>query len=107
MPRTQIFQLGEDISVVTDAVDERDFLDTFAEAVGELNNGTPLRPILSAGFDLIAKYRNLKSPVLERRLLAAGRWPHPSEEALAEAGESSDEDRAKTAETQDEAKATH
>ena len=92
MPRTQIFQLGEDISVVTDAASERDFLDGFAEAIGELKNGTPLRPVLEGGFDIVCKIRGLKSNVMERRMLAAGRWPHPSEEAVAEAGEPATEE---------------
>ncbi len=92
MPRTQIFQLGEDISVVTDAADERDFLEGLAEAIAGLPDGTPLRPILEAGVDIGCKFRGYKTPVMERRMLAAGRWPHPSEEAVAEAGEPTSED---------------
>ena len=95
MPRTQIFQLGEDISVVTDASEERDFLDGLAEAIGGLKNGTPLRPILEASVDIVCKYRGYKTGVMERRMLAAGRWPHPSEEAIAEAGEPTSEEVAK------------
>ena len=47
MPRTQIFQLGEDISVVTDAIEERDFLDGFAEAVGGLKARRWLEALLA------------------------------------------------------------
>ncbi len=95
MPRTQIFQLGEDISVVTDAAEERDFLEGLSEAIGELQNGTPLRPILEAGVDIVCKFRGYKTGVMERRILAAGRWPHPSEEPIAEVGEPADEEASK------------
>ncbi len=97
MPKTQIFQLNEDISVVTDAVDERDFLETFADSIGELDNGTPLRDVLAAGYDIVAKLRGYKSEVQERRVLAAGRWPHPSEVAIAEAGVPDDEEAKESA----------
>lgn len=82
MPKTQIFQHGEDVSVVTDALDERDLLESFAIALNELEKID--RKVLSAGFDLVAKLRNYKSQVHERRVLAAGRWPHPTETPVAE-----------------------
>ena len=65
MPRTQIFQLGEAVGVVTDAAEERDFLDTLAESIGELENGTPLRPILEAGFDIVCKFRGYTAGVMQ------------------------------------------
>lgn len=84
MPRTEIFVSGEDVSVVTTATDERDFLDAFSEAMGALigreeSNGREARVALGAGYDIVAKLRGYKSPVQERRVLAAGRWPHPQE----------------------------
>lgn len=85
MPRTQIYQHEDDVSVVTDAADERDFLDTFTEALNGLKNGAN-RKAISAGFDIVAKLRGYKSEVQERRVMAAGRWPHPSEKPIAEAG---------------------
>ena len=84
MPRTQIFQHEEDVSVVTDAADERDFLDTFTDALRGLKNGAN-RKAIAAGFEIVAKMRGYKSEVQERRVMAAGRWPHPSEKPVAEA----------------------
>lgn len=81
MPKTEIYELNEDVSVVTDAIEERDFLDTFSEAMNGLENGIN-RKALAAGFDIVAKLRGYKSPVMERRMLAAGRWPHPSEKPV-------------------------
>jgi hypothetical protein len=86
MPRTEIYQHGEDVSVITDASDERDFIDTFADALHGLKNGAN-RKALSAGFDIVAKLRGYKSEVQERRTLAAGRWPHPSETPVSSAGD--------------------
>lgn len=90
MPRTEIYKHGEDISVVTSASDERDFIDTFAEAIQPIMaNGAPVkekRDAVRAGFDILAKLRGYKTDVQERRILAAGRWPHPSEKPLAAAG---------------------
>ena len=92
MPRTDIYQENEDVSVITTAVDERDFLESFTEALRPImaNSMEPheQRLVISAGFDIIAKLRGYKSSnVQERRVLAAGRWPHPSEVAIASAGQ--------------------
>lgn len=89
MPKTQIFQHGEMVSVVTDAAEERDFIDTFADALAGLKNGAN-RKAIAAGFDIVAKLRGYKSPVMERRVLAAGRWPHPTEKPIGEAGDHDD-----------------
>ena len=90
MPRTEIYKHGEDVSVVTTAADERDFIETFSEALRPLmQNGSAereAREAVRAGFDIVAKLRGYKSDVQERRVLAAGRWPHPSETPLAGAG---------------------
>lgn len=90
MPKTEIFVLGEDVSVVTSATDERDFLDQFAAALKPVmqNGAKPAeqREVVRAGFDIVAKLRGYKSEVQERRILTSGRWPHPSEKAKASAG---------------------
>lgn len=92
--RTQIFVHDDgNVSVVTDATDERDFEGAFGEAfvqmLGKLNgNGRETRrKALAAGFDIVAKLRGYKSEVMERRTLAAGRWPHPTEQPVAAADE--------------------
>lgn len=90
MPKTSIYVEGEDVSVVTDARDERDFTEGFAPAFGKVVNANGKNPAgtsraaLTAAFDIIAKLRGYKSGVQERRVLAAGRWPHPNEKAAAE-----------------------
>lgn len=91
MPKTQIFQHDEDVSVITDAADERDFIDSFAQALNGLENGAN-RQAIAAGFDIVAKLRGYKSDVKERRTLAAGRWPHPTETPLSVGGEEQSED---------------
>lgn len=90
MPKVSIYVEGEDVSVVTDARDERDFTEGFGPAFGKILTangknppGTP-RAAMTAAFDIIAKLRGYKSTVQERRVLAAGRWPHPNEKAAAE-----------------------
>ncbi len=90
MPKTSIFIEGEDISVVTDARDERDFTEGFSPAFAKVvaangkNPAGTARAALTAGFDIIAKMRGYKSSVQERRVLSAGRWPHPNERPVAE-----------------------
>lgn len=110
MPRTEIFIHGEDVSVVTTATDERDFVETFSRSLtflaakmGKIPNTeeekkADPRPwervqrehdkAVAAGFELLAKIRGYKAPsVQERRMLAAGRWPHPADEPVAYGGE--------------------
>lgn len=90
MPKTQIFVFGEDVSVVTSAAEERDFLDTFTEALKPFmangSNAREHRDVVRAGFDIVAKLRGYKNGVQERRLLAAGRWPIPTDSPKAEGG---------------------
>lgn len=74
---------ADDVSVVTDCVDERDFLETFTDALNTSPGGVDYR-VLASGFEILAKLRGYKSNVQERRLLAGGRWPHPSEEPIGE-----------------------
>jgi hypothetical protein len=92
---TRIYNHGEDVSVITTAIDERDFVESFTVAYGGLSakglNGRHHRQAMQAGFDIIAKLRGYKSEVQEKRMLAAGRWPHPSEEPVAEGGEPTSE----------------
>lgn len=94
MPKTQIFKHGEDISVVTTASEERDFLDSFTEALRAImapgSEARDQREAVRAGFDIVAKLRGYKNGVHERRVLAAGRWPHPSEQPVSEAGSEDD-----------------
>jgi hypothetical protein len=91
--RTGIYVQGEDVSVVTDAKDERDFEEGFTAAFTDLvakgnGNGKAVRrAAMRAAFDIVAKLRGYKSEVQERRVLAAGRWPHPSEQPLADAND--------------------
>lgn len=94
MPKTQIFQHDDDVSVITDATDERDFIDSFAEALNGLENGAN-RKAIAAGFDIVAKLRGYKSEVKERRTLAAGRWPHPTESPLSVGGTEEEEGEGK------------
>lgn len=90
MPKISIYVEGEDVSVVTDARSERDFTEGFAPAFAKVvtaNGKNPpgtSRAAVSAAFDIIAKLRGYKTTVQERRVLAAGRWPHPTEKAIAE-----------------------
>lgn len=90
MPKTEIYTYGEEVSVMTSAIDERDFLDTFAAALKPLmqNGAKPReqRDAVRAGFDVVAKLRGYKSEVQERRILVAGRWPHPTDKAKYQAG---------------------
>lgn len=90
MPRTEIYKFGEEVSVVTTATDERDFLDSFTVALAPvLSNGATdkqKRDAVRAGFEIVAKLRGYKSEVQERRVLSAGRWPHPSEQPVSAAG---------------------
>ena len=82
MPKTEIFRHDDDtVSVVTDAPDERDFVDTFSDALDTVD-GNARRRAVRAGFDIVAKLRGYKSGVQERRMIAAGRWPHPSEQPV-------------------------
>lgn len=110
MPRTEIYRHDDDVSVVTTATDERDFIESFAVALGKLIHEIGRTPnetdftqdyqewmarleydhqkALAAGFEILAKIRGYKAPtVQERRVLAAGRWPHPSEKYIAHGGE--------------------
>lgn len=97
MARTSIYQHEDEVSIVTDAKDERDFEDGFTRAFAALvangnGNGRAVqREAIKAGFDIVAKLRGYKSDVQERRVLSAGRWPHPSEQPLAVATEADDD----------------
>ena len=95
MPKTSIYVFGEDVSVVTTASDEPDFLDSFSAALKPLmQNGLKprdQREAVRAGFEIVAKLRGYKSGVQERRVLAAGRWPHPTDKPKSEAGTDDEE----------------
>lgn len=78
--KTQIFIHDDDVSVVTDCIEERDFLETFTDALNDLGGpGAVDYRVIASGFEILAKLRGYKSSVQERRMLAAGRWAHPSE----------------------------
>lgn len=80
---TEIYKLGDDVSVVTNATSESDFIDTFTRAFqGMQGNGREHRQAMEAGFQIMAKLKGYKSDVQERRTLAAGRWPHPTESPI-------------------------
>lgn len=94
------------VSVVTNATGEREFLASFAEAISwahteaararnDSDSGEPafdgleeaLADWLKAGVDIVCKLRGYKAEtVMEERVLAAGRWPHPNEAPVAEVG---------------------
>ncbi len=101
MPKTDIYQFGEEVSIVTTSDGERDFVDGFTEAYNALIKGgddlgwgdgrggevAVERLAMAAAFDIICKYRGYKTTnVRQRTIMAAGRWPHPSEEPLSTSG---------------------
>lgn len=89
-PRVSVYISGRDVSVVTDAADETEYLPAFVDAYERLDGGVSREArvkAVRAAFDILSKLRGYKADVLERRMIAAGRWPHPTEAPAAESGE--------------------